>query len=72
MMLDRNEARGQMPWTFRRRMIIASMAASLALFALALMLDRADAYVAIAGFAGAVAATYIGAAVMEDIKSQEG
>lgn len=63
---DRNQCRAQAPWSWRYRVIGASLAGAGALFTVALVTGQADAFVPLAGFAGTVVSANIAGAVVED------
>lgn len=63
---DRNAARGQPPWTFRRRIIIGSLLTCATLFLVALVMDRTEAFAAIAGVVMVVVPVAIGGAIADD------
>ena len=63
---DRNVARNQPPWTYRRRVITGSLVTCATLFLVALLLDRNEAFAAIAGIVMVVVPVAIGGAVFDD------
>ena len=63
---DRNSARGQAPWTFRRRVIIGTLVSCGALFAAALLMGETAAFAPLVSVVLIVVPVAIGAAVVDD------
>ena len=63
---DRNSARGQAPWAFRRRVIIGTLVSCGALFAAALLMRETAAFAPLVSVVLIVVPVAIGAAVADD------
>lgn len=64
--MDRNEARKQPPWTFRRRVIMGTLFACFALFLTALLMRVTEAFAPLVSVVLIVVPVAIGAAVADD------
>nr|AYD75911.1 hypothetical protein PmDNAV1_gp27 [Pseudo-nitzschia multiseries DNA virus] len=63
---NRNSARGQAPWAFRRRVIIGTLASCGALFTAALLMGETAAFAPLVSVVLIVVPVAIGAAVVDD------